>query len=349
VIRFLADGPDRNIVGTAVVATFTVAADAGVKEGLCRFERIAGGVTNDAILGCRNVGSRLADSDVTVVAGHAVTGNPRVAEHRASKGRGIEVAVRTVLVVGIGGNVVNRFAGNDYIVMAIRAIRDNTRVIIGASGKGARGMAIPAVQGCRHMIRRFAARVDWSPGISMAGIATRGQDYRVGVVDAKCRREAFSVVASTTVGAGYRVRGYGGRLGGRVDTGGVIVARLAGLHRWVDHAVIENSAHIKAHDTVANAAVDSCDRMAARLSDSGNAVAGIAGDTGSRHVGTTVIRECTEKRRGRVAKSAFGRGHRMGARRRVVRGWRFAPGHGAVVATRTRPGYPGVIEATIRI
>lgn len=44
---------DRDIIGNATVAALTISGDTRVKKGLCWLERINGGVTNDAVLGCR--------------------------------------------------------------------------------------------------------------------------------------------------------------------------------------------------------------------------------------------------------------------------------------------------------
>ena len=67
--RFLADGSSRDVIGVAVVAALAIVADTDVCEINRGLERRTRGVAYDAILGRRDVGSRLASADVTVVAG----------------------------------------------------------------------------------------------------------------------------------------------------------------------------------------------------------------------------------------------------------------------------------------
>ena len=62
------------------------------------------------------------------------------------------MTVRAVLVVGRGRYVINSFTGNDYVVMAVRAIRGDAEMIIGTGGKGSGGMTNLAILGGRHVI-----------------------------------------------------------------------------------------------------------------------------------------------------------------------------------------------------
>jgi hypothetical protein len=52
-IGLLVYGPNRNIIGIAIMAALTIVNDTRVSEVQRRFERICGGVADDAVLGCR--------------------------------------------------------------------------------------------------------------------------------------------------------------------------------------------------------------------------------------------------------------------------------------------------------
>ena len=52
-IGFLVYRPDRDVIGIAIVTALTIVGDTGVKEGLCWLERIAGGMANHTVMGCR--------------------------------------------------------------------------------------------------------------------------------------------------------------------------------------------------------------------------------------------------------------------------------------------------------
>ncbi len=147
--------------------------------------------------------------------------------------------------------MINGLTRTDYIVVTGRAAGNDTGMIIGSGGKCARGMAKLAILGGRHVVDRFTARRD-----AMAGIAARGQHGRVGVIDGECGGETVGVVATSAIGGGCQVRGHRGRLGGSVNAIGFIVARFAGLHRWINHAVVEYAAHIETRDTMAGNAID---------------------------------------------------------------------------------------------
>lgn len=209
----------RDIIGIAIVAALTIVGDACVSEVQRRLERIGSGVANDAVLGCRQMVARRAGSDVTVVTGHAIVKYARVAENCPGKGSCTEVTVRAILIVGTGRYVINGFARTDHIVVARSAAANDTGMVIGTGGKRARGMANLAILGGRHVVARFPGRCD-----AMAGIAAFGQHSWVGVIDGECGSETVDVMTITTIGSGYQVCGHCGRLGGCVNTIGLIVA-----------------------------------------------------------------------------------------------------------------------------
>lgn len=74
-----------------------------------------------------------------------------MAEYRAAKGRGAEMTVRAILVIGSRRNVMKRLARADHIVMAVRAVHGYPGVIIGAGGKGSRSMTRATIQYGRHV------------------------------------------------------------------------------------------------------------------------------------------------------------------------------------------------------
>jgi hypothetical protein len=94
---------------------------------------------------------RHADTDVTVVAGHAIVKNTGMAEYCAVKGNFAEVASDAILVIGIGRYVINGLARTDHIVVASRAAIIDIGMIIGAGGKCARGVANTTIQKRRHV------------------------------------------------------------------------------------------------------------------------------------------------------------------------------------------------------
>lgn len=158
-VRLLADGSGRDIIGAAVVAAFAIAADTDVCEIQRGLERRTRAVASNAILGRRDVAPRLACADVTVVAGYAIAGNARVAEYRSAKGRGAEMAVRAILAIGSRRNVMKRLARADHVVMAVGAVHGYPGVIIGAGGKGSRSMTRATIQRGRHVgVSRGARR-----------------------------------------------------------------------------------------------------------------------------------------------------------------------------------------------
>jgi len=117
----------------------------------------------------------------------------------------------------------------------------------------------------------------------------------------------------------------------------------------------ESAAQVERHDSMTGRAIEGrCIRMTGVTRRGTAAIKHMAGSAGysargSHDVRIAVVGISAEKGCDRMAKSAFGAGHRVGAGRRVVRGRGFAPGHGTVVATGARPGNPCVIEAAVRV
>jgi len=138
---------------------------------------------------------------------------------------GCIMAIDTILAVGAGRYVVWQLTHTDHVVVARIAAINDIGMIIGARAEGTRGMAIAAVLVVysarvigisRHMIGRLATGRN-----AMAGLAIV-HDARM--IDAKSRNKAFGVMARSTIGVGDRVCRHRGRLGGRVNTGAVVVA-----------------------------------------------------------------------------------------------------------------------------
>ena len=155
-IGFFAYRSHRDIIGIAIVAALTIIVYVGVKEGLCRLERWRGGVTNDAILGCRQMIYRLSGTDVTVVTGYTIVHHARMVKNCTGKGSGTEVTVRAILVVGSGRYVIKGLARTDYIVVAIRAqsrgINITCPMIKDTGSKGTWGMTNVAILGSRQVV-----------------------------------------------------------------------------------------------------------------------------------------------------------------------------------------------------
>lgn len=120
-------------------------------------------------------------------------------------------------------------------------------MVIGASGKGARGVADATILDGRHVVARFTNRRD---------TMTRGAIiHDAGMID-ECAGETIRVMAHSTIGAGCRVSGNGGRLAARINTVVVIMARSTRLYRWIDHPVVENTTETEGRDAVACIAID---------------------------------------------------------------------------------------------
>ena len=105
-IGLFIDGSDGSIIGISIVTGLAIVSDARVKKGLRRLERRTGGVTYNAVLACRDVSPGFPGGDATVVTGHAITGNSRMAETRPGEGSCTEMTVYAILVVGNGGDVI---------------------------------------------------------------------------------------------------------------------------------------------------------------------------------------------------------------------------------------------------
>jgi len=210
---------NRNIVGVAIVAALTIVVDVEVGKVQRWFEWIRGGMTNDTVLGCGQMISRLADTDVAVMTGYTIVKYPGVTKNCPGKGSCTEVTDRTVLGVGSGRYVISRFGGNDYIVMAGRTIIGNTRVKIGTCGESTWCMTKAAILGGRHVVVRFAACAN-----PMAGVAANRQHLREGMIDGEYGREAVGAMAASTIGGGCQVSGHRRRFGSCVNTIGFIVA-----------------------------------------------------------------------------------------------------------------------------
>ena len=157
-------------------------------------------------------------------------------------------------------------------------------MIKGASAKGSRTMTNATILIGWHVVERFSARIN-----AMAGCAII---HDVGMVN-ECTGEGIGVMAGSTVIRGGRVSGYRRSLSGCVDTITVIVARVTGLYRWVNQAVIENATKTKGHNAMAYAAIDIGERVACRwigrLVSCGNPVAGVAAVSHNDRVGVVRV------------------------------------------------------------
>ena len=167
----------------------------------------------------------------------------------------------------------------------------------------------------------------------MALIASVTHDIGTAVIDAECRGESLGVMACSAIGGGYQVINRG-RLAGRINAVGIVMAAVTGQFRGVDQAVIEYSIETEVGDAVAVAAIDGRRidsrhrRMAGRrVTDvviGKCAMAGIApvSDNG----GAAVVGEGFLKTFRRVAVNAISAGNRMGSRGIVAGVGRFADG-----------------------
>ena len=201
-IGLLVYRPHRDIIGVAIMAALTIASDPRVREVQSRLERFCGGVANDTVLGRRQMVAGLSGTDVTVVTGHAIVKNARVAEYCPGKGSCAEVAIDAILVVGDGRYVVNGLARTDHIVVASRAAIIDIGMIIGAGTKCARGVANTTIQKCRHMgigrgARRHTTRRARSIG-NMTGEPAITDD--AGMVEPA--DEGIGAVAGAAIGGG---------------------------------------------------------------------------------------------------------------------------------------------------
>lgn len=161
-------------------------------------------------------------------------------KYRSGKVRGV-MAIGAILIAGIGRYMVLQLTHADPVVMARIAAIIDTGMIIGAGAESPRGMTGTAILSGRHVgIERGAKRhatCRTRPISNMTGDATITHDATV--IDAKCWSETFGIVARSTICTGGWVGGHRGRLGGRVNTGAIVVARITRLHRGINQAVIE--------------------------------------------------------------------------------------------------------------
>ena len=132
-----------------------------------------------------------SNTDHPVMARRAVIGvDTDVIEHRIAK-------IRRVMTHGTirrGWQVIGELADIDDIVVARRAAIDDTCMIIGATGKGARVVTDTAILDGRHVVDRFADRRD-----TMARIAPVAHDVRSGVIDERAHK-TVDVMAVSAIG-----------------------------------------------------------------------------------------------------------------------------------------------------
>ena len=109
-------------------------------------------VAGRTVLVRRYMTQRLAFADITVMAGQAVAGiGAGVVKRRSSK-VGDVMANGAVLVVGTGRYVIRQFTHTDHIVVAGVTATIDTGMVIGTSGKGARGVTNITVLTGRHVV-----------------------------------------------------------------------------------------------------------------------------------------------------------------------------------------------------
>lgn len=102
---------------------------------------------------------RLAFADIPVMAGQAIAGIcAGVVKRRTSKVGGV-MANSAVLGVGTGRYVIRQFSDTNRVVVARVTATGDTGMVIGARGKGARGMANTAILGGRHVSAVLATRI----------------------------------------------------------------------------------------------------------------------------------------------------------------------------------------------
>ena len=128
--------------------------------------------------------------------------------------------------------VISEFTNTDRIVMARFTVINDTGMIIGAGGKGARAVTNTTILAGRHVVERFTARINTVAGRAIVS------DSRM--ID-ECTSETFSVMARATIGRGRRVGGHRRCFSGRVNTIAIVVARFTWLYCWINQAVIENT------------------------------------------------------------------------------------------------------------
>ena len=336
------------MTGCAIIGIDTQMVEADTGKAV----EIAGRVTGRTIQSRRYVIQCFPKRDITVMALRAIAGiDTHVAKRRWSKGGGV-VAVDAILVIGIGRYVIRQLTDTDYIVVARRTVAHDTGMIIGARAEGPRRVTDLAIltEGRHMLVERRAQRYTGRINTVMTVIATLRQNSRIRVIDAKCRDKALGGMARTTIGRSCRVSRYRGRFGRCTNTGVVVVAPFARLHRGVNHAVVENSTgQFERHNAVAGIAIER--RVRLRVSNRiplsrTRAIGNMAGTT--RH--TCYVRAgvvgigIQETDRG-MAETAFRVGVGVGAA--LADGWRHTSGYRTVVATCTDSGDIRMIETAV--
>lgn len=220
-------------------------------------------MTGRAIQRCRQMIRRLAETDLAVMASRAVVDiDTHVIERHAGEVRGV-MAHGAIFA---GRQVIDELANGDHIVVARLTVIDHIEMIVGARGKGTRRVTNTTVLDGGHVVDRFTARRH-----AMTGSAVVDDG---GVID-NCVGETRGVMAGPTVLDSGQVNGHCGRLAGRIDTVGVVMARLTGLHGGVN-AVIEDTTETEGGDAMTGHTIDEGSRMAAGLTGRGDSMAGIA-------------------------------------------------------------------------
>ena len=314
--------------------------------------KVTGRVTGRAIQRRRHMIQRLSDSDIAIVALRTIAGiDTHVTKGRNSKTGGV-VAIDAILVIGVGRYVIRELTDTDYIVVARRTVVRDTGMIIGARAEGPWSVTRLAIQTAgRHMlVERRAQRYTGCIDTVMTVIATLRQNSRVSVIYAERRDKALGGMARTAIGRSCRVSRYRRRFGRCINTGVVVVAPFARLHRGINHAVVENTTgQFERHDAMAGIAIE-CGvrlRVSNRMTESrtraiGN-MAGITIRTCYDRAGVVGV-GIQETDRG-VAETAFRVGVRVEAA--LADGWRHAGGHSAVVATGADTGDVRMIETAV--
>ena len=153
----------------------------------------------------RGVIKRLAGCDTGAMAKCAVSVvYAQVIKHCRGKVSSV-MARGTILVDGNSRYVINQPTHADITVVAGHATTNNTSMIIAASGKGTRAVAITTIEGIPNWyLNPHVIEFHGECGRTMAGIAPDREDSGVGMID-KCAFKSLGVMAITTIGSGCRV------------------------------------------------------------------------------------------------------------------------------------------------
>ena len=136
--------------------------------------------------------NRLTHTDITVMAGQAVVGICAVVVKRdSSKVSGV-MANRAVLVVGTGRYVIWQLTDTNCVVVARVTATSDTGMVIGASGKGTRGVTNATIFSGRHVVERFTCRC-----ITMTGVAPFTHNVRAGMIDESANESLGDMAAAT--------------------------------------------------------------------------------------------------------------------------------------------------------